>query len=148
MKNNYFIPLVLMLFFSFCTKKESDAIQPNNIEEQLIGRWKEVETTVKEYDSKNNLLKTTPNLSPISVVFDGKQVKTTYTEPFIPESTTQYKISKVNNRLYVEFEGDTRLAEITEFSATNLTLVVKQMGSEFNGATFEYMLYTRKLIKL
>ena len=140
--------LLLLLFFSFCTKKDSDSIQPINIEEKLIGSWKEVETTVKEFDANNNLLRTTPNLSPISVVFDGKKVKTKYAESFIPESTVPYTISKVGNKSFIEFVGDARLAEVTEISSTHLTLVVKQMGSEFNGARFEYQLYTRKLIKL
>jgi len=153
MKNIYLFSLILILFFTFCCKQETETPKPEtskleNIGKQIIGNWNEVETTVKEYDKNNQLLNTTPNLSPIQVTFDGQQVTTTYTESFIPKSTRPYTITKANNKAYIEYDGYSRLFEITEISATHLTLVVKQMSSEFNGVTFEYLLYTRKLIKI
>lgn len=148
MKKLYLTALVLMLFFTCCDKKETITPAPENIEEQLKGKWKEVETTVKEYDINNNLLGTTPNISPASVVFDGKDVTTTYAESFIDEHKTSYTLSKSGDKYNIIYTGDHRLYEITEISAAKLTLVVKQMGTEFNGARFHYILYTRKLTRM
>ena len=124
MKGKNLFPLLLLLFFSFCTKKESDSIQPINIEKHLIGSWKEVETTVKEFDTNNNLLKTTPNISPTSEGRVSKRLATctslvaagcaclVYKQLYMYASGEDCKIQRKTCLSIMAIEWDSRTVEL------------------------------------